>query len=754
MKRRDLIAKCEEVIQTFNPRIKTLDSHAEAMLGDCDSATADANLVFVKQVFYGVVREKAALKAFLSTFYNDLAASVLRADYTLYLILAYLTFFRLSELGFREFRKLLEALPPDKVAAFVQYTFDVPRLTKSTKWDWMKLFDLEYIEAEMLAPVEEHSPEAQALVQQFVGLASTLAEEKAASDGKVGLAELPKRSATVPVSPRLTRPARRPVPKPHELPQKVVVGKEPTYLERTSLEQVQEERASKLDEARATTRAKYNKAQEFKLHETRSNLEQVRAEVEAKRARELDFDRDKCGNPPRKPPASSTVKLNAAAILREDALYKRKQEREAKMIQAYESELRDSTEFHAWQAQMQAVDVAARREQVEQVRIGAKLSAEVAAQAMAKQRADNHERAANIKSEIEVLRQQREREEDVQLGVNQALVKEMAEVRDHAPREAELRLWEQKKARRVEILEDKEQRLAAKQERDAQEQAERDERVRQLRALFEVNKKRVNVFDPTESAGIGLLDEMSLLEMKERLVINKVRAQEHEQHRRSEILQAKARRQQDLDNRVSNIERIRAAAAASNREARARQQAQRARQQADDERVREASNLTLKADLDEARRRAAAERRALVEEEERRKSQQAFMGQNAAAAEEAQFDQLLRGAERESVRRQTDAKAASRVYEEVKTKERSVVEATTRKREARKKQLHAVKADELERKRKDLAALEKREIAAKKLAFQTSRARTQAAKNKIMSLNPYAATVGRLEPGTTTTAVR
>ena len=49
------------------------------------------------------------LQAFMSHFYNDMAASVLRADYTLYLILAYLTIFRLEELTFTEYRKFVES---------------------------------------------------------------------------------------------------------------------------------------------------------------------------------------------------------------------------------------------------------------------------------------------------------------------------------------------------------------------------------------------------------------------------------------------------------------------------------------------------------------------------------------------------------------------------------------------------------------------------------------------------------------------
>jgi hypothetical protein len=58
-----------------------------------------------------------------------------------------------------------------------------------------------------------------------------------------------------------------------------------------------------------------------------------------------------------------------AAILREDALYKKKQALEAKVIQAYESDLRDASEFYRWQSDMIKKDDEDRRAQVEARRL-------------------------------------------------------------------------------------------------------------------------------------------------------------------------------------------------------------------------------------------------------------------------------------------------------------------------------------------------------------------------------------------------
>lgn len=57
------------------------------------------------------------------------------------------------------------------------------------------------------------------------------------------------------------------------------------------------------------------------------------------------------------------------------------------------------------------------------------------------------------------------------------------------------------------------------------------------------------MFDPTESAGLGLLNEMSLVETKVRLEANERRRAEAEGAKRREILLQRAEKEADLRER-------------------------------------------------------------------------------------------------------------------------------------------------------------------------------------------------------------
>ncbi|CAM9455175.1 unnamed protein product, partial [Ectocarpus sp. 4 AP-2014] len=119
--------------------------------------------------------------------------------------------------------------------------------------------------------------------------------------------------------------------------QAVLVGPSTDRLYRTNLAEVESGKKERLEELRRQTVAKYKGMEEagkgmFRLHETRNTLDALRDEAEKKIVEELQFDKRFPTDVPKYPEEGSQVRLNAAAILREDALLKRKQGQDAKLI--------------------------------------------------------------------------------------------------------------------------------------------------------------------------------------------------------------------------------------------------------------------------------------------------------------------------------------------------------------------------------------------------------------------------------------
>ena len=99
---------------------------------------------------------------------------------------------------------------------------------------------------------------------------------------------------------------------------------------------------------------------------------------------------------PRQRPGQGIVRLNSAAILREDNLYRKKQET---LLGAYERELRDSAEFDAWQKRMLHQDEEERLKLIDERRIDAALADEEAKEARIRKEHENQELAMLMKEE-------------------------------------------------------------------------------------------------------------------------------------------------------------------------------------------------------------------------------------------------------------------------------------------------------------------------------------------------------------------
>ena len=177
-------------------------------------------------MLYGWYRNKLALEGFIENFFLDNAASVSRADKIIYIIFTYLAVFRLEDLGFNYFKQYTATQDPTKIFYLISYLFNKNNLWSILRGEWMKYYDLTYVEDELIAGIESFIPDCQSylfeLQEKAQGLAAAkAAKEQALKNGTAGLGEVVKKQTTTPISPKITRPRPPRLPEPIEIQQNV-----------------------------------------------------------------------------------------------------------------------------------------------------------------------------------------------------------------------------------------------------------------------------------------------------------------------------------------------------------------------------------------------------------------------------------------------------------------------------------------------------------------------------------------------------
>ena len=255
---RKLLAMCEKLMQSFDHRKTTVDSHCNVVLGpDCEGPGANPTKVFCKQVFYGCVRYKQPLKLFLSSFYYNNAGKTSRNDYTRYMVLGYLALFRLDELGWDRFRGFIMSDDPLKMMVLLEYLFNASTLTDFLKPELCKIFDAEFVDndiiSRLLGQMEGASELMESLRVKAYGIAAAAAK---AEEDK--LLAFKGKGSTIPAPFNLTIPKPRHVMEPMEIVQGVKAKPVPhEMLNRTSVKQIEENDIIRRAESKKKTNEKY-----------------------------------------------------------------------------------------------------------------------------------------------------------------------------------------------------------------------------------------------------------------------------------------------------------------------------------------------------------------------------------------------------------------------------------------------------------------------------------------------------------------
>lgn len=268
---------------------------------------------------------------------------------------------------------------------------------------------------------------------------------------------------------------------------------------------------------------------------------------------------------PRCPASCPEVKLTTAVILREDAMYQRNQAKAAALLQAYETELRDSMPFYQWRAQMQQQDDAAQASVTAARRLEMAQAKHFAKEAAISVQHDNKRIVESMKMIAENLELERTRQNSQTLCQNRSQMTQIKHVRECAPRNAQVRLRRDKRSQAAELNALLEEERVRKELQTAAEHSKREETLREIRALHTSRGPHIASFNPSETAQLGLLEEMSQSELEARLCAQKAEIAMKEREKRQQIAQAKSEKTDKLQAKMANLMRFREARSTQSR---------------------------------------------------------------------------------------------------------------------------------------------------------------------------------------------
>ncbi|KAL5470882.1 hypothetical protein EMCRGX_G028929 [Ephydatia muelleri] len=558
---RRLVLLCVKALSTFNAQLDGVDTHLKSFLAlpECN-LTDEADVTFVSEVLAGCVQFHQLIKAIVGGYYLGDGKTCLRADSNLYSVVAYLLLFRLEELGMGHLKKLIGTQHIGKMHKFLKFFLD--NLKGWIRDEACKLYDRHFLETSILSSVLNYELELQEFLHE-------LSDKLSGND--CSIRKIRPVTDTKPFS--LTKPRPRSVPTPEKIP--VLKASRPvpksTYTkpaEEDQLTRAREKNRRKAEDIlREAERSKFSCATAEKSEKTKAILAQIEEERNAK----LQYEPVKPAFPLASLKEKRPVKLNAAAILREGARVLKEEEEEERKLSSLEAGQKDDADFVKWQEEMKQAScmwcvvmcvcahvqyvyrgIAAAMAAIERKHLEGQLSYEEAIIAKQKYLQGNREKVQSMKEEMDSLMDQYYSQLEEEQREMRALVEGVMEGHQSS-KEAKQRIQETKHAIAQQMNKESQELLARAFEQAEADMRQKAELIQQIKAMESVPIIRAKFVDTTETGGQGLLAEMSLAELKERLSLMRIAEEEEEERKRKEILAAKQTKELMLSEALNMI---------------------------------------------------------------------------------------------------------------------------------------------------------------------------------------------------------
>ena len=433
------------------------------------------------------------------------------------------------------------------------YLFDEDVLKNKLREKWIKLYDFNFVDKDIIGGLlttkknisdlltfiynkatashlsvdekEEPTPSPQSVGPSTTLMTKSKPEETKGGEKTDKDLTRPKtnKKVTIPVPFNLSENKPRILQEPMAIPNQIKIKPLPlANYKKTSLKEIEEKRKEQLQIIKENIIEKNKKAKGFDLQTDKrpTNIEKIREEVEKKIQSTLQFD-NKYMNPIKDfSKCEADVKYNEAAIIREEYLIDKKNKEEEAALNKILVEKKDSKEFERWQSEMKIKDDIIKMQEIEKRKLELEMNREVASTYMQRRIQKNQIKAAEHKRQeiINMKKRAEEKAEDIRL--KKEVIKEIQKEKENVFKQKIQKKKENQELYKNRKKEFNELNLISQEEKKIYLQR-RDDLIRQIRELEKLPIKRTTGFDPTETPGYGFLEEMSLVELRERLALQK-----------------------------------------------------------------------------------------------------------------------------------------------------------------------------------------------------------------------------------------
>ncbi|XP_072904050.1 cilia- and flagella-associated protein 99 isoform X2 [Hemitrygon akajei] len=506
-------------------------------------ARGEVEQTFLVEVLSGCLCHRPLLNVVVNGFYIKDGKNFLRVDYNLFVVMCYLVTFRLNELGLKHFSKLINSQDVNKMHKFLKFFFDVRNLSTWIKDEWCQVYDVAYITEKLIDPLLRWQPDMQIIIDH---LANTLANKVTHKKES--------QPVTVPSEFNITKPRPRAIPVPEEIPQLEVQTKVPRSTYDPPKEERLLEELKKRNRQRAEEHLMEANIDQFRcaIPQESSKKKRVLSEIRKEKEAKIKPILYKARHVPRQITENIPIKMNTAAILRENVLYQQKVKEEVQRIDQILEGGYDPAKFEEYQKQKNEERMEQQLADKERRRLQEKIFFEELILAREARIEKKQQQAAQQKEEATELMQ---RYKEMQLqGKKEMKAKVEQVIKGHqATKEQKRKIQESKRKIAKEMNKEMAEILQQVMEESDEEIRKKTQQIREIRARQAAMTMKHNFLDLSRPAGHDLLDEMSLLELRERLGLLKEAQVKEEEEKRDRIINERQEKEQLLLDKLEQI---------------------------------------------------------------------------------------------------------------------------------------------------------------------------------------------------------